>query len=109
MIYPAAVRYMNEVAENVERLQRLEFTPAGSEAMLGKLNNGLNDLNEALDRLRKAVLSVEGEEIMGRAAQVQERVLPIMDDIRDAVDYLERHTADDYWPLPVYREMLFVK
>jgi glutamine synthetase len=109
MIYPAAVRYMNELAENVERLQRLELTPTGSSVMLGKINNGLNDLNEGLDRLRKAVLSVEGEDIMQRARQIQERVLPVMDDIRDAVDFLERYTADDYWPLPVYREMLFVK
>jgi len=32
-----------------------------------------------------------------------------MSEIRDAVDFLERYVADDYWPLPIYREMLFVK
>jgi glutamine synthetase len=37
------------------------------------------------------------------------KVIPAMNEIRDAVDFLERYTADDYWPLPVYREMLFVK
>ncbi len=109
MAYPAAVRYMNELAENVERIDRLGLESTGSSAMLRKMNDGLNDLNEALDNLREAVLSVEGDEIMDRAAQVNDKVIPAMNDIRDAVDFLERYTADDYWPLPIYREMLFVK
>jgi glutamine synthetase len=46
---------------------------------------------------------------MGEAEQVKDRVIPVMEEIRDAVDFLERYTADDYWPLPIYREMLFVK
>lgn len=109
MIYPAAVRYMNELAENVERVDKLGLATTGSSAMLNKVNDGLNDLNKALEKLREAVLDIEDEEVMERATKVKEQVIPAMNDIRDAVDFLERHTADDYWPLPVYREMLFVK
>jgi glutamine synthetase len=109
MIYPAAVRYMNELAENVERLQELSFEDEGSRAMLQKVNNGLNDLNLALDELRTAVLDEQGDSVIDNARHVQDNVLPAMTKIRDAVDYLERYVADDYWPLPIYREMLFVK
>jgi glutamine synthetase len=109
MIYPAAVRYMNELAENVERVDRLGLATTGSSAMLNKVNDGLNDLNKALEKLREEVLDVEDENIIDRATHVKEKVIPAMNDIRDAVDFLERHTADDYWPLPIYREMLFVK
>lgn len=109
MVYPAAVRYMNELAENVERIDKLGLATTGSSAMLNKVNDGLNDLNKSLDNLREAVLSIEGDEVMDRAIQVKENVIPAMNKIRDAVDFLERYTADDYWPLPIYREMLFVK
>ncbi len=109
MIYPAVVRYMNELAENVERVDRLGLATTGSAAMLNKVNDGLNDLNKALENLRTRVKDIDDEEIMDRAAAVKDEVIPVMNEIRDAVDFLERYTADDYWPLPVYREMLFVK
>lgn len=109
MIYPAAVRYMNELAENVERIDKLGLATTGSTAMLNKVNDGLNDLNKALENLREVVLNMDGEDVIDRATQVKDHVIPAMNEIRDAVDFLERHTADDYWPLPIYREMLFVK
>ncbi|TYP95290.1 L-glutamine synthetase [Fodinibius salinus] len=109
MIYPAAVRYMNELAENVERIEKLGLDDEGSKAMLKKVNTTLNELNEALEELREAVLESNGDSIIDNAKHVKENVIPAMTKIRDAVDFLERHVADDYWPLPVYREMLFVK
>jgi glutamine synthetase len=32
-----------------------------------------------------------------------------MDKVRGNADALELEVADEYWPLPKYREMLFVK
>lgn len=109
MIYPAAIRYMNELAENVERIDRLGLNKRGSEEMLMKVNGGLNDLNDALDELREVVLAGNGETVIDSATYVKDEVIPVMNNIRDAVDFLERYVADDYWPLPIYREMLFVK
>jgi glutamine synthetase len=33
----------------------------------------------------------------------------LMDDVRSHADVLEAEVADEYWPLPKYREMLFIK
>lgn len=109
MIYPAAVRYMNELADNVERIERLSLDNSGQRGMLRKVNGGLNDLHNALDDLRKTVQEIQDEDVITRARRVREEVLPVLTRIRDSVDFLERYTADDYWPLPIYREMLFVK
>jgi glutamine synthetase len=109
MIYPAAIRYMNELAESVKHIDDLGINNKGSRAMLQKVNGGLNDLNDALDELRDIVTEANGESVMDSATYVRNEVIPAMDNIRDAVDFLERHVADDYWPLPIYREMLFVK
>ena len=32
-----------------------------------------------------------------------------MDEMREIADKLERFVADDLWPLPKYREILFVR
>ena len=34
---------------------------------------------------------------------------PLMDEVRSHADALETEVADEYWPLPKYREMLFIK
>ena len=34
---------------------------------------------------------------------------PAITAVRDVVDELEGIVADDYWPLPTYQEMLFIK
>ncbi len=109
MVYPAAVRYINELAENVERLSNLDVPPTGASKMLGKVNGGLTDLSESLEKLRQTVLEIREDSVMDEAEQVKNWVIPVMKEIRDSVDFLERYTADDYWPLPIYREMLFVK
>ena len=109
MIYPAAVRYMNELAEGVERVDRIGLDNSGSKAMLRKVNSGINNLDEALEELRQAVLAADEGSAIEHATHVKDEVIPAMTKIRDAVDFLERYVADDYWPLPIYREMLFVK
>ena len=40
---------------------------------------------------------------------MHDRVVPAMEAVRVAADALEKVVADDLWPLPSYREMLFIK
>jgi len=40
---------------------------------------------------------------------VRDNVVPAMGAVRAAADRLEKVVPDDYWPLPTYRDMLFVK
>jgi len=43
-----------------------------------------------------------------KARVLADDILPRMDDIRSTCDELESLVADGYWPLPKYREMLFL-
>ena len=36
-------------------------------------------------------------------------IVPAMLAVRGVVDQLEKVVPDDYWPMPKYRDMLFVK
>ena len=43
------------------------------------------------------------------AKHMREHVIPEMAELRKAADKLESIVSDDLWPLPTYREMLFVR
>ncbi|MFM2418819.1 MAG: hypothetical protein RL385_3542, partial [Pseudomonadota bacterium] len=36
-------------------------------------------------------------------------VRPLMNEVRKIADALEAEVADEFWPLPTYQEMLFVR
>ena len=40
---------------------------------------------------------------------MRDAVIPAMAEVRKLGDKLETLVADDLWPLPTYREMLFIK
>jgi glutamine synthetase len=109
MVYPAAIRYITELASAVKETKDLGLKNSGAKDMLNTVNTALNDLGKALDNLTKVQGSLKGGDALEQCKEYKEKVIPAMTKIRDCVDLLERFTADDYWPLPIYREMLFVK
>ncbi len=109
MIYPATVRYIGELSKAAEQSGDLGLDNSGSRSMLAKVNDGLNKLGSALDKLADVQANLKYNNTSEHAEKVESEVLPVMTEIRDAIDFLERYVADDYWPLPVYREMLFIK
>jgi glutamine synthetase len=50
-----------------------------------------------------------GETVEENACHKCYNVLPAMQAVREVADRLERVVPHDYWPLPTYREILFVK
>jgi glutamine synthetase len=44
-----------------------------------------------------------------RARRLADELRPLMAEAREAADRLEKLVDDELWPLPKYREMLFVK
>ncbi|MFO7800492.1 glutamine synthetase III [Rhodohalobacter sp.] len=109
MVYPAAIRYIKELAAAVKETGDLGLDNYGSKEMLTTVNSALNDLGQAMIELKKVQDDLKNESLIGLCVEYREKIIPAMGKIRDSVDYLERYTADDYWPLPIYREMLFVK
>lgn len=109
MVYPAAIRYINELAASVKETKELGLENSGASDMLKTVNNALNDLGKALDNLAEVQSKLKGDTISEKCVEYKDKVIPAMTKVRDAVDFLERYTADDFWPLPIYRDMLFVK
>ncbi|TNE73488.1 glutamine synthetase type III [bacterium] len=109
MILPAAVRFFNEVAAVADRGSSLGLKTTGASHILGEVNDLVNDLVVKLDALVKVNADLGGDSISEKCDHMYTNVIPAMNEVRSVADRLEKVVADDYWPLPTYREMLFVK
>ena len=107
MIFPAAIRYQNELATTCANLKAVGYDFDTN--TLDRVTALVKDLQDALD-----VLEIENEkevtgEILDHAKHYQNTIVPLMNKVRNASDNLESIVSDDLWPLPTYQEMLFIK
>ncbi len=109
MIIPAAIRYLNELNAAADRGKQLDQDMSGTIQILNKVNSTVNELTKSLDKLEKVNADLGGDTVEEKAHHMAKNVIPAMNKVREGADKLERLVADDYWPLPVYREMLFLK
>jgi glutamine synthetase len=105
-IYPAAVRYQNELATTVANLRAAgaDF----SSATLGEVACRAQELEQAVAALERTMQG-HADSLEAEAAHATKEILPAMAVVRETADELEGLVADTLWPLPSYREMLFVK
>ncbi len=111
-IVPAALRYQKELAETTLALRSLgtisQGTPLASEEVLQSLTAKLQEameLAKALDRSHHNALSLPIQE---QAIAYAEEVHRDCHNLRLVVDAIELLVDDVQWPLPKYRELLFV-
>ncbi|MFN0017755.1 MAG: glutamine synthetase III [Pirellulaceae bacterium] len=106
LIFPAAVRYQNQLATACTNLKVLGYTfDTDTLDEVTKLVKALQDGATALEK----TLAHHSSGILDEAKHCCNSVLPAMLKVRDAADKLEGLVADDLWPLPTYQEMLFIK
>lgn len=111
-IYPAAVRYQNELA-----CAAVNCKAAGvvfDASLLNKLSELITSLNQSVASLEQLIEEGEhgGHSVSNpqkAAERCSKKVKPAMEAVRGVVDELEGIVADDHWPLPTYQEMLFIK
>lgn len=113
-IIPAAVKYQNELLENINGLKAAGLPEAAYKSQLEILSKVSEQIQVVytkgfeLKEARKIVNAIEDTRTKAIAycSQVKEA---FFDDLRYSVDKLEAYIGDSYWPLPKYREMLFLK
>ncbi|MCX7954618.1 MAG: glutamine synthetase III [Bacteroidales bacterium] len=111
-ILPASMKYLNLLLDIVKKSSNLnkEINFATPFQLLQKLNDGINKVfnlkNEMDCLIREAEYISNIEE---KAVFLTHRVKPYLEKIRVEVDSIEYIVDNELWPLPKYREMLFIK
>ncbi|MDB5082414.1 MAG: L-glutamine synthetase [Chloroflexi bacterium] len=111
MVLPAAYQQQENLASSIIKLKDVlgEKYSTTQTKELVNIASAINRLQESLDSLSHISESAESmEDLPAKAAFYASDIMPAMGIIRDISDYLEEVIADDLWPLPKYREMLFL-
>lgn len=112
-IVPAAVNYMNTLIANVKGLKEIGVVESNYAAQLNIINamsvhiQNINTNVEAMIAARK--LANKEEDMHKRAKMYCDHVKSCFGTIRYHIDKLELMVDDKLWPLPKYREMLFLR
>ena len=106
MLLPAAYRYQGELAGIATNLKALGQSP--HLGTLDKLMKHVADMESRIEALEQAALH-HGGEMRAEVAHFHDDVIPAMVAVRETSDHLETILPDDLWPLPTYREMLFIR
>jgi glutamine synthetase len=108
MILPAALRHQAEIADAVTATEGAGVDCDDTVKALEHFSGLVTDARAALVAL-EATAAHEDEDPMKHAQHIKAKVRPAMAVLRTAVDALENHVASDLWPMPTYRQLLFLK
>ncbi len=107
-ILPAALQYQKNVAESVTAVRAAGGSTKETKKMLDRITGLVDDLRAQTDKLAKA-LDHHGPSAEKHAKYMRDTVVPAMAALRETGDQIELLVPHELWPLPTYREMLFVK
>ncbi|PAW94570.1 glutamine synthetase type III [Mucilaginibacter sp. MD40] len=113
IIIPAALSYQSKLVENVKGLKDIGLDKNSYEAQLdiiNKISGHVNFLKQNVDEMieeRKKANKID--DLRERAIAYDEKVKTYFAPIRYHADKLETLVDDRLWPLPKFRELLFIK
>ena len=112
-ILPAAIIYQNKLIDNVKGLKEIGLEEAAYSVqmdLIRKISGHITEIktnaNQMLEERKKANVI---EDIREKSIAYDEKVKSYFDPIRYHVDKLEQLVDDAQWPLPKFRELLFIK
>lgn len=115
-ILPAAIQYQKTIVENVNGLKNLmsaaEFKKAAEVQLnlISEISERVNIIKKAADDMREERKKANNLDSAKKQAHVYcDKVKSYFDVIRYQVDKLEYIVDDKVWPLPKYREMLYLR
>lgn len=107
LIYPAATRYLADLATTISALKDIGVDFDAETAQ--KVATLTKSMMESASKLESSLSSHDFDSAEAQMQYLVKTILPLMSDVRKSADALEAEVADDLWPLPTYQEMLFIK
>lgn len=115
-IIPAAVRYQSTLLDNVYKIKQL-FSGDKADTIAAIDMDNIEQISENIAAIKTKVKEmVEVRHKANRMPSERDKaiayhddVMPKMDEIRTHIDNLELMVDNEIWPLPKYRELLFIR
>lgn len=115
-IIPVVIRYQTILLENVTRLkdvfseEEYETLSAEPRRLIRKISAHIAAVTTKVDEMVEARKKANRiTDMRKKAITYHDTVAPYLDEIRDHIDDLELMVDNQSWPLPKYRELLFIR
>jgi glutamine synthetase len=112
-VLPAAIEYQNKLIQNVHGLKSLgigEHSYKAQANLLGIISGHIQEINDKVEAMIEARKQANAEDEMHARAELYcNDVKPYFEEIRWHADKLELIIEDKLWPLPKYRELLYLR
>ncbi|MDE6189741.1 MAG: glutamine synthetase III [Clostridia bacterium] len=107
-VLPAVTTYIKELSETAIATQALGIEATAQIAVAKKLTELSQKALRIYDMLKDAVRKAENvSDVQEKADCYCKKVLKTMEELRKVVDEMEVNTAEKYWPMPSYADVLF--
>ncbi|MEO8853368.1 MAG: glutamine synthetase type III, partial [Ginsengibacter sp.] len=112
-ILPAAIKYQNILIENIRGLKEIGLDESNYDSQIQiskKISEHINVINKKVKAMIEArKVANEEHDTREKAIMYCDEVKKHFDEIRYHTDKLELLVDDEYWELPKYRELLFLR
>ena len=115
-IIPTATKYQSVLLDTVYRMKAV-FDGSKFEKLSSNQVDVIEDISYHISEARDLCYRIDEEcdrldkegDMRQRAIDYHDVIVPMMDGIRKHADDLEMIVDDEMWPLPKYRELLFIR
>ena len=115
-ILPVAIRYQNLLLDNVSKINALFDKPKAAK-IAGQDMLSIEEMSDHISTIKRmADEMIERRKVANRIGNQREKaiayhdtVAPLLEQIRYHIDKLELMVDNELWPLPKYREILFIR
>ena len=106
---PTCIAYTKELCDAAAVKQSLDICSCVEKELAEKVSSLTKAAYEATEKLEAAVVAAAAKDdcVLSMAKSYREDVIPVMDDLRAAVDALEVITPSEKWPVPAYSDIIF--
>ena len=106
---PTCIAYTKELCDAAAVKQSLDICSCVEKELAEKVSSLTKAAYEATEKLEAAVAAAAAKDdcVLSMAKSYREDVIPVMDDLRAAVDALEVITPSEKWPVPAYSDIIF--
>jgi glutamine synthetase len=108
-ILPAALEYQKRIGQSVTAVRQAGGSTKQGKKLLAQYIKLVDQFKVQADALAAALDHKSNGSAEKHARYVRDKIVPAMAKLRAIGDEIEVLTPHEIWPLPTYREMLFVK
>jgi glutamine synthetase len=108
-IVPTALEYQRRVAESVNSTKAAGIDCSEGAKLLREICDLTCEMRRRTEALQHTLEHNDGGSAESHAKHYRDQVVPAMAALRETGDRIETLMPHDLWPLPTYREMLFLR